>query len=59
MKQFCNPATLLELTQVKTSAEKCMIDTSPKLEECYTEAHLLLPATAPYLTELAKCAPPA
>lgn len=55
MDKYCTPAFIQELTQVKTSAEKCMTDTASKLTACYADAKLLLPATTPYLPELGKC----
>lgn len=55
MNKYCNSATIDKLIEVKTSAEQVMIETAPKLAECYANAKLLLPETTPYLPEIAKC----
>lgn len=55
MKLYCNNQTLLELYEVKTSAEQVMIECGQTIVGCYGKAVTLIPIENPYLDVVNKC----
>lgn len=55
MDKHCTDEILMELNDISESVQQIISQTVDKLEDCYGNATLLLPATTPYLPEIAKC----